>query len=166
MLLVNNTLLLIVSTIIAVFMATTMIFIRVRIAQKPTSVKKIILPPILMSTGALIFLSPIFRISPIEIMEAAILGIIFSIFLVKTTKFEIRKNEIYLIPSKSFIFILLGLIIARTIIKLMIGSTVSFGQTSGMFFILGFFMIVTWRLSMLYKYQKLKKQIDEKKHTC
>ena len=50
------------STIIAAIMAVIMIFVRLRAAKEPTSVKKIILPPFFMSTGALMFVVPIFQV--------------------------------------------------------------------------------------------------------
>src|SRR5699024_4310871 len=150
------------STIIAAIMATSMMFVRMRASEKPASIKKIILPPLFMSSGGLMFLFPMFRLSFSEVIEALVVGIIFSFFLIKFSKFEIRQNDIYLIPSKSFVFILFGLLLIRIIIKLVIGSHISFGETSGMFFLLGFGMIFTWRLAMLYKYMKLKKELEPK----
>ena len=161
----NHTILLIGSTIIALFMATTMIVIRAKVAKKPTSAKRIILPPILMSTGALMFIFPEFRVEPIQILEAFFVGMFFSIFLIKSTKFEIRNNQIYLIPSKLFIFILFGLLIIRLVIKLIIGSTISFGETSGLFFLLALGMMITWRAAMLIKYYQLKNKLEMKMTT-
>ncbi|HLR59607.1 MAG TPA: cytochrome c biogenesis protein CcdC [Pseudogracilibacillus sp.] len=158
----NSPLFLILSTIIAAIMATSMMFVRMRASEKPASIKKIILPPLFMSSGGLMFLFPMFRLSFSEVIEALVVGIIFSFFLIKFSKFEIRQNDIYLIPSKSFVFILFGLLLIRIIIKLVIGSHISFGETSGMFFLLGFGMIFTWRLAMLYKYMKLKKELEPK----
>lgn len=143
-------------------MATLMILIRMRIAERPTSVKRIILPPIFMSTGALMFIFPMFRVPWINVLEALTVGVIFSFFLIKFSKFEIRDNDIYLIPSRSFIFILFGLLFLRITIKLVIGSQISFGETSGMFFLFGFGMILTWRLAMLYKYKKLKNELKQR----
>lgn len=151
--------LLIASTAVAAFMAVTMIFVRLKAAEKPASIKKIILPPLFMSTGLLMFLLPEFRVNGIQVLEAICVGMFFSIFLIKTSKFEIRKRNIYLIPSRSFAIILFGLLFFRIIIKLVIGSNVSFGETSGMFFLLALGMIVTWRLSMLYKYIRLEKEL-------
>lgn len=145
-------------------MATLMIFIRMRVAERPTSVKRIILPPIFMSTGALMFVFPMFRVPWINVLEALSVGIIFSLFLIKFSKFEIRDGDIYLIPSRSFVFILFGLLFLRIIIKLIIGSKISFGETSGMFFLLGFGMILTWRLAMLYKYNQLKQKLKLSEH--
>lgn len=160
----NNTLLIVGSTIVAMFMAVTMIFVRIKTAKRPTNIKKIVLPPIFMSTGALMFIHPEFRLANAQIIEALLVGIVFSLLLIKTTKFEIKENAIYLIPSKAFIFILFGLLFVRIVIKLIIGSTISFGETSGMFFLLALAMIVTWRLSMLFKYLQLKKVLTLKNH--
>ncbi|MBO1004607.1 cytochrome c biogenesis protein CcdC [Pseudogracilibacillus auburnensis] len=143
-------------------MAVTMILIRIKTAQKPTSVKRIILPPIFMSSGALMFIFPAFRLGYIQIFEALIVGIIFSIFLIKTTTFEMKQQQIYLIPSRSFIFILFGLLGIRIVIKLIVGSTISFEETSGMFFLLAFGMIISWRIAMLYKYIQLKNKVNVK----
>lgn len=158
----NSPVFLILSTIVAAIMASTMIFVRMKSSEKPASVKKIILPPLFMSTGALMFIFPMFRVSFGDVIEALTVGIIFSVFLIKFSKFEIKNNDIYLIPSKSFVFILFGLLLFRIIIKLIIGSQISFGETSGMFFLLGFGMIFTWRIAMLFKYLKLKKHLEIK----
>ena len=157
----NSPFFLILSTIVAAIMASTMIFIRMKSSEKPASVKKIILPPLFMSTGGLMFLFPMFQLTLSEVFEALIVGVLFSFFLIKFSKFEIKNNDIYLIPSKSFVFILFGLLILRIIIKLMIGSQISFGETSGMFFLLGFGMIFTWRVAMLYKFIKIKNQLNK-----
>ncbi|MEW9676155.1 cytochrome c biogenesis protein CcdC [Lentibacillus sp. L22] len=149
----------IASTLVACFMAITMIFVRLKASKKPASVKKIILPPIFMSTGACMFFIPEFRVPWVQVLEALIVGMIFSIFLIKTSKFEIKEDDIYLIPSRSFVFILFGLLAVRMVIKLIIGSTISLGETSGMFFLLAFGMIVSWRLAMLYKYKKLEQHL-------
>lgn len=154
---------LIASTIIAAIMATGMIFVRLRAAKQPASVKKIILPPFFMSTGALMFVFPMFRVQWSQVFEALIIGVIFSFFLIRTSKFEVRDREIYLKPSKAFIFILFGLLILRVVFKLIIGQHVSFGETSGMFFLLAFGMIITWRLAMLRQYLHLEKNIEPKK---
>jgi len=150
---------LIASSIVAVFMAVTMIFVRLRAAKRPASVKKIILPPLFMSTGAFMFIVPEFRVALPEVFEALAVGVVFSLFLIKTSKFEIKGSDIYLIPSRAFIFILFGLLVVRTVIKLIIGSHISLQETSGLFFLLAFGMIISWRLAMLYKYKKLERKL-------
>lgn len=156
--------LVIISTIIALIMMTILAIYRIKSAEKPTSKLKIILPPLFMSTGALMFIFPYFRVSKFQVIEALAIGIFFSIFLIYTSKLIVKDNEIYLIPSKAFIFILFGLIIVRTIGKVIIGSQVTFGETGGIFFLLGFGMIFTWRVVMLLKYIKLERKLLKKMH--
>ncbi|HHY73369.1 MAG TPA: cytochrome c biogenesis protein CcdC [Bacillus bacterium] len=148
-----------VSTVGAFVMAILVIFVRMKAAKKPTNAKKIILPPIFMSTGFLMFTVPMFRVTFAEFIEAFSVGMLFSILLIKTSKFEIRDNHIYLQRSKAFIFILFGLLFVRIIMKSFLGHYISFGETSGMFFILAFGMILPWRLAMLYSYKRLEKTL-------
>jgi len=151
----------IASTVAAAFMAIVMIFVRLKAAEKPTSIKSIILPPLFMSTGAFMFLFPFFRIEWIQVLEAFLVGMVFSVFLIKSSKFEMRDGEVYLNPSRAFPFILFGLLILRVIIKLVVGSYISLGETSGMFFMLAFGMILTWRLAMLYQFLQFKKNLQK-----
>ncbi|MEH7335279.1 cytochrome c biogenesis protein CcdC [Neobacillus drentensis] len=149
----------VVSSIGAVFMGFFVLFIRMKAANKPTNLKKIILPPFFMSSGALMYLVPQFRLTPMEILEAVIVGMLFSILLIKTSQFEIRDNDIYLKRSKAFIFILVGLLVLRVVLKTILSSTIDIGQLSGMFFLLAFSMIVPWRVAMYRDYKKLYKQL-------
>ncbi|GGJ56941.1 membrane protein CcdC involved in cytochrome C biogenesis [Anoxybacillus voinovskiensis] len=149
----------IVSSVIAVIMAFLILFVRMKAAKKPTNAKKIILPPLFMSTGSLMFLDPLFRVTRAELLEAIVLGAFFSIFLIKTSKFEIRDNHIYLKRSKAFVWILVGLIIIRLALKSYLGRTIDYHQLSGMFYLLAFAMIVPWRAAMYVSYKRLERQL-------
>lgn len=149
----------VISSIGAVFMGFFALFVRMKAAKKPTNVKKIIMPPIFMSSGALMYVVPQFRLTPMEILEAIVVGMLFSILLIKTSKFEIRDNDIYLKRSKAFIFILVGLLVVRLGLKTILSSTIDIGQLSGMFFLLAFSMIVPWRVAMYRSYRKLYIQL-------
>ncbi|AIM17789.1 MULTISPECIES: CcdC family protein [Neobacillus] len=153
----------VISSIGAVFMGFLALYVRMKAAKKPTNVRKIIMPPFFMSTGALMYVVPEFRLTPLEMLESIALGMIFSILLIKTSKFEIRDNEIYLKRSKAFIYILVGLLIFRLGLKSILSSTIDFGELSGMFFLLAFSMIVPWRLAMYLSYKKLYQQLHGKK---
>ncbi|MCP3031293.1 cytochrome c biogenesis protein CcdC [Halobacillus sp. A1] len=152
---------LISSTVVASIMAVVMIFVRLRAAKRPASVKKIILPPFFMSTGALMFLFPVFRVEWTQVAEAVLIGALFSIFLIRSSKFEVRDGQIYLKPSRAFVFILFGLLVLRIILKIIIGATISFGEMSGMFFLLAFGMIFTWRIAMLMQFLKLDRNYKQ-----
>jgi membrane protein CcdC involved in cytochrome C biogenesis len=145
----------IASSIVAICMGFFVLFIRMKAQKKPVSGKKIILPPLFMSTGALMFLFPFFRVTLGELLEALTVGMLFSILLIKTSKFEIRNNDIYLKRSKAFAFILIGLLIIRIVAKSILSTTIDYGALSGMFWILAFGMIVPWRIAMYLQYRKL-----------
>ena len=149
-----------ISSIIAVCMAVAVMFIRIKSSAKPATAKKIILPPIFMSTGALMFFVPMFRVTGAEFLEAITVGMFFSIFLIKTSKFEIRGNDIYLKRSKAFVFILIGLLVLRIGMKTILSSSIDYGALSGMFWILAFGMIVPWRVAMYLSFRKMSKQLD------
>ncbi|WP_425388479.1 CcdC family protein [Domibacillus robiginosus] len=147
------------SSVAAVVMGLGALFIRMKAAKKPTSARKIILPPLFMSTGALMFLFPMFRVTPLELLEAAAVGCVFSLLLMKTSNFEIRGQDIYLKRSKAFPVILMTLLVIRIIGKLVLSASIDVGQLGGMFFILAFAMILPWRLVMYKKYHTLKQQL-------
>lgn len=149
----------VISSIGAAFMAVMVMVVRLKAAKKPASAKKIILPPVFMSSGALMFLFPMFHVSFAEVVEAALVGMVFSIFLIKTSTFEIRENDIYLKRSKAFVFILIGLLVIRIIMKSYLSSSIDVGELSGMFWILAFGMIVPWRIAMYVNYRKLHLQL-------
>ncbi|NGQ93791.1 cytochrome c biogenesis protein CcdC [Brevibacillus sp. SYP-B805] len=146
--------------IVPLLMATFVIMIRMRAAKKPVSARKIILPPLFMSTGFIMFHFPE-AITPLPYdILAFLVGMVLSIPLILTSKFEIVGQDVYLRRSKIFFVILLGLLIIRTAIKLWIGDAFTPMQTGGLFFILAFGMILPWRVAMLFMYQRLiKKQI-------
>ncbi len=136
-------------------MGVMAMFVRSRAAKKPASVKKILLPPLFMSTGALMFIFPFFRVAPLQIAEALAAGIIFSAVLIWTSKFEVKDGEIYLKQSKAFIFILVGLLLFRVALKVILSSTIDVGELAGMFWILAFGMIIPWRIAMYLQFKKL-----------
>lgn len=148
------------SSIGAIIMAILAMFVRMKAAKKPASARKIILPPLFMSTGALMFIFPYFRVTPLEIVEAAAVGMFFSIFLIKTSKFEIKGNDIYLKRSKAFVVILIGLLVIRVIAKSILSATIDVGQLGGMFYILAFAMIVPWRIAMYMNFRKLQQTLN------
>lgn len=146
----------IIASIGAIIMGILVIFWRNQETKSPLYLKKIIIPPIMMSTGALMFVFPYFRLDGELILEAVIVGAIFSLALLFTTKYEVRDDELYVKPSKLFPVILVGLLIIRTFMKTILSQDISPGEIGGMFFLLAFTMIVIWRTSMVIHYLKFK----------
>ncbi|QPC46448.1 CcdC family protein [Mangrovibacillus cuniculi] len=150
------------STIAAIVMGAAVIFIRMKASERPINAKRIILPPIFMSTGSLMFIFPFFRVSPLQIIEALLVGLLFSFVLIKSSKFEVVGDDIYLKRSKAFAFILIGLLLFRITLKIILSESINVGELSGMFWILAFGMIVPWRISMFIQYKKLFSNIPSK----
>ena len=149
----------VVGLLIPFIMAVFVIFLRVRRARRPVSVKSIILPPFFMATGFAMFLFPGAATSPVYEVIALCLGILFSIPLILSSRFEVIGQEIYLKPSPLLFLILGGLLVVRIIIKLLINDSFTTIQTAGLFFILAFGMLVSWRIAMLYNYRQLLKKV-------
>ncbi len=148
----------IAASIMAVIMGVGAIIVRQKAAKRPLTMKKILIPPIMMSTGAMMYVFPYFRLTLVEIGESIIMGAIFSILLVLTTKYEERGGELYVRQSKLFPLILVTLLALRIILKTILSMSISPGEIGGMFFLLAFVMIVIWRLSMYINLKSFKKQ--------
>lgn len=147
------------SMIVAVCMGLIVIVVRMKAQNYPTNIKKIVLPPFFMSTGALMYIFPYFRLTGMEILEAVVVGMFFSIFLIFTSNFQVIENQIYMKRSKLFPVILITLLVIRSVMKYFLSSTIHPGELGGMFFLLAFSMIVPWRIAMYLKYKKLADQL-------
>ncbi|WP_280771943.1 CcdC family protein [Salipaludibacillus daqingensis] len=151
----------IIFMILAVFMAMFALFVRMKAMKRPANVKKILIPPLAMSTGFLMFLYPPVReITSLEVIEAFAVGLLFSIILIKTSSFEIRGKDIYMKRSKAFPFILIGLLVIRLVFKLALGIYFEYEVLAGMFFILAFGMILPWRIAMYVKFKEVERQLN------
>ncbi|WP_088105202.1 CcdC family protein [Halalkalibacter urbisdiaboli] len=154
-----NDIYVVMSSIGAICMGLLAMVIRLKAIKQPASARKIILPPLFMSTGFLMFLYEPARPALLQVIEAFTVGMIFSILLIKTSKFEVRDNQIFLKRSKAFVFILVGLLLIRILFKLIIGDTIQVEELAGMFFLLAYGMIIPWRISMFLSYRKLQKEL-------
>ncbi|WP_017727437.1 CcdC family protein [Halalkalibacterium ligniniphilum] len=157
-----NDIYVLLSTIGAAMMAMLAIIIRLKATKRPASVKKIILPPVFMSTGFFMFLYEPTRPAFWQVLEALCVGMLFSILLIKTSKFEIRDNHIYLKRSKAFVFILVSLLLIRILFKIIIGDAIHVEELAGMFFLLAYGMIIPWRIAMYLSYRKIERDLKKK----
>jgi membrane protein CcdC involved in cytochrome C biogenesis len=123
--------------------------------------RKIIIPPIGMSTGFLMFTAPVMRIPWSWALAAFAAGaLLFAYPLIRTSKLERVGETVVLKRSKTFIFILLGLLIIRLLLHDVVEQTITIPQTGGLFFILAFGMIAVWRIAMLRSYMKLMRETN------
>ena len=150
------------SIAVSLLMVIVINLVRVKNTKQPVVAKKLILPPLFMASGAGMFILPIFRPTLPELLSAVVMGILFSIILIKTSNFEVRDNQIYLQRSKLFLVALIGLAALRMIGKIILAETINIdpAQMSGVFFILAFSMLLPWRIGMYIRYRTLKRQLD------
>lgn len=142
------------STIAIIIFAVTVIFVRLHAAKKPTSSKKILIPPLGMVTGFFMFIFPFMRIPFSYAVVAFLFGCIFSIPLIISSKMERVNEDVYLRRSPAFIIVLIVLLIIRLALHTYIESYVTIAQTGSIFFILAFGMLLPWRIIMFLKYRK------------
>jgi membrane protein CcdC involved in cytochrome C biogenesis len=153
---INPSLLHVGSTLGAVFMALMVIFIRLKASSRPVTIRKIWIPPLGMSTGFAMFVVPEVRFPWWWAAAAFLIGwFIFAYPLMRSTRFEERDGQIYAQRSKSFAFILLGLLLIRTVLHEFINQYVTIPQSGGLFFILAFGMILHWRVFMYKRYSQM-----------
>ncbi|WP_343073210.1 cytochrome c biogenesis protein CcdC [Salicibibacter cibi] len=156
----ETTLLFILTTIGAAMMGTFAIIVRMKAIKKPATVKKIIIPPLMMSTGFLMFLYEPTHLPIARIIAPLMVGAAASYLLIRTSRFEIHNGDIYMKRSKLFIFLLMGLLLVRVLIKLIIGEQIHLPQLAGMFFLLAYGMILPWRIAMLFMFKKKQQEIN------
>jgi membrane protein CcdC involved in cytochrome C biogenesis len=132
---------------------------RVRESTRPITTKKIVIPPLGMSTGFSMFLYPPARIPPLWAAGAFALGaLVLSYPLVKTSKLTRIGDLVMLRRSKAFLWILVGLVALRLALRSYVGQFVDPVQTASLFFVLAFGMIVVWRVRMLLDYRQLMRE--------
>lgn len=145
------------SVIMSLLAGTALILLRLRAARRPTTLKKIMMPPIGMATGFIMFALPVMHISWLWALSAWGTGVlIFAFPLIVTTRMERREEDIYVIRSKAFIFIMAALLLARLSMHGMVEKYMTLAQTGALFFLLAFGMIIPWRLAMISEYVRLR----------
>lgn len=148
-------------TIAAAGMAILAMFIRMRAMKKPASTRKILIPPLAMSTGFLMFLyPPVQQITWLEVVEAFSVGLLFSILLIKTSHFEIRGQDVFMKRTRLLPVILISLLVIRLIVKLILDIHFEYEVLAGMFFILAFGMLLPWRIAMFFKFKEVQRQLQ------
>jgi membrane protein CcdC involved in cytochrome C biogenesis len=129
---------------------------RLRETSRPITARKILIPPLGMSTGLFMFLYPPTRI-PLSWAAAALASgtIFFTYPLVRTSRLTRDGEAIRLQRSRAFLWILLGLVAVRFAARSWVEQHVSPLQTGSIFFLIALGMIVPWRVLMYLDYRKL-----------
>jgi membrane protein CcdC involved in cytochrome C biogenesis len=129
---------------------------RVREGRTAVSVKKIIIPPLGMSTGFSMFIVPAFRIPWTWGLAAFLLGaIVLAYPLLRTSRLVQQGDAIMMQRSTAFFSVILVLAAVRILARGYFDTLLTVEQSGALFFVLAFGMIVRWRLNMLREYRKL-----------
>lgn len=129
---------------------------RIREGRTAVTKRKIIIPPLGMSTGFCMFLAPMFRVPWAYAGVAFALGaMVLAWPLVKTSRLAWQGDQVMMHRSASFFLVMVVLAIIRIVAHSYLDAIMSIQQTAGLFFILAFGMILRWRVSMLLEYRRL-----------
>jgi membrane protein CcdC involved in cytochrome C biogenesis len=129
---------------------------RLRETRRPVTARKIIIPPLGMSTGFGMFLYEPTRIPLGWAASAVAIGaLLLSYPLIRTSRLTRQGDVVMLQRSKAFLWILLGLVAIRLLARGYVQQFVNPMQTGSIFFLLAYGMIVPWRVLMFRQYRAL-----------
>lgn len=139
-----------------VFGGIALLVWRMRETRVPVTVNSILIPPLAMSTGFFMFVSPLARIPwSWAIASLAAGAVVLSWPVVRASRLELRDGSICMRRSPWFLVVLLGLLAARLLLHEYIGHLISPLQTAAVFYLLAFGMIARWRIGMYRQYREM-----------
>lgn len=139
--------------------AVVVISWRMRETSRPIDARKILIPPLGMSTGFAMFVYPPTRIPLSWAVIAFLFGaLVLSYPLAKSSELARVGDEIRLRRSPAFLWILFALVTIRFAARSWVEHYVSPLQTGAIFFVTAFGMILPWRVLMYRKYKRLVAQ--------
>jgi membrane protein CcdC involved in cytochrome C biogenesis len=130
---------------------------RMRETNAAVTARKIVIPPLAMSTGFFMFVAPQARV-PVRWAVAALLvgALVLSWPLALTSKLTRVGDEIRMVRSRAFLWILAGLVAVRFAARGYVETMINPVQTGALFFLLAFGMIGRWRVGMYLEFQRLR----------
>jgi membrane protein CcdC involved in cytochrome C biogenesis len=132
---------------------------RIREGRRAVTVRKIVMPPLGMSTGFCMFLVPAFRVPWAWAAIAFLAGAILLAWPLLATSRLVRAGDAIMMErSAAFFGVVIFLAAIRFLARGYLDAVMTIQQTGGLFFILAFGMIVRWRLRMLMEYRALTAQ--------
>jgi membrane protein CcdC involved in cytochrome C biogenesis len=131
---------------------------RIRETRTPVTTRKIVIPPLGMSTGFAMFFVPSMRIPWSWAIGAFLVGaLVLAVPLGRTSTLERSGDVVLMRRSNGFLLILLVLLAIRVALHEWIGELLPPKETGSLFFVLAFGMILRWRVGMLVRYLRLMK---------
>jgi membrane protein CcdC involved in cytochrome C biogenesis len=124
--------------------------------RAPVTARKLVIPPLAMGLGFLMFVVPAMRVPWTWALAAFLAGaLLLSYPLARTSTLERQGEVVVMRRSSGFLVILLGLLAVRVALHDHVGHVLSARQTASVFFVLAFGMIVRWRIGLYRRYRAL-----------
>ncbi|HEU5352777.1 MAG TPA: cytochrome c biogenesis protein CcdC [Terracidiphilus sp.] len=132
---------------------------RVREGQRPITARKIVFPPLGMSTGFCMFVVPGFRVPWAWALGAFAIGATLLAYpLLRTSSLRREGGVIWMKRSVAFFLVVVVLAAVRYFARGFFDKYLTLEQTGGLFFILAFGMILRWRMALYALYRKLTRE--------
>ncbi len=129
---------------------------RIREGRSAVTARKIAIPPLGMATGFSMFIVPQFRVPWTWALGAFLIGaLILAEPLIRTSRLKLVGDTVMMHRSRAFFLVVIGLAVVRFAARGFFDKQLTLQQTAGLFFILAFGMILRWRLSMYFEYQRI-----------
>lgn len=130
--------------------------LRAREARREVTTRTIVIPPLGMSTGFLMFVRPEFRLPWTWALAALAAGaLVLAYPLQRSSRLLVEKGAIIVQRSRAFLLVLIGLAGVRLALREYLDLILPVRQTGALFFLLAFGMIARWRIGMLLEYRRL-----------
>jgi len=146
----------VMSLVTSVIGAIAVMIWRVRESRTAVSARKIIIPPLGMATGFMMFVAQPFRVpwtwAGIAFLSGAIL---LAYPLLRTSRLVREGDTVMAQRSHAFFAVVILLAGIRVAARGYLDTLLTVQQTAALFFILAFGMIVRWRTQMFLQYRAL-----------
>ena len=144
------------SLLASLFGACGVLIWRVHEGRSVVTARKILIPPLGMSTGFCMFFAPQCRIPLSWALGAFFLGaIVLAYPLLRTSRLTRVGPDVMMQRSNSFFLVIIVLAIVRIAAHSYFDRFLSITQTGAIFFVLAFGMIVHWRAQMYRQYLEI-----------
>jgi len=143
--------------VVSLFGAAVVLTWRFKETSAPVTMRKLIIPPLGMSTGLCMFIAPPTRVPLSWALAALALGaLVFAVPLARSSTLIRVGDSLQMKRSKAFVWILVGLLLVRFALRAWIELYVTQLQTGALFFLIAFGAIVRWRVGLVLEFKKLQ----------
>lgn len=145
-----------ITAVVSVIGLCGVLFWRVREGRTAVTAKKLLFPPLGMSTGFSMFFVPAFRFPWLWGLGAFAIGATLLAFPLTATSSLRRDGDVIMMKrSGAFFAVVVVLALVRYLARGFFDSYLTLEQTGGLFFVLAFGMIIHWRANLFLKYRAL-----------